>query len=166
MLRIVKKLVKVCLHFSYAVQISLQFDEFFSEKISKLYFRLDLRFLLKRLKLLIWNLMGHPVHAFMLKGEILFLVFFYLSISRAAKILGDQTWITTRGFKENLVLPSSNTRGLFIICIYDSHLVLFERTNRKLCLQLCVIAYGNIPIWKSFRSSTISWARTLIRHQD
>ena len=36
MLRIAKKLVNVCLHFSKAVQISLQFDEFFDRKIFKI----------------------------------------------------------------------------------------------------------------------------------
>ena len=41
-LRLSKKVVKVCLHSGYAVQISLQFDEFFSWIILKLkkYFKL------------------------------------------------------------------------------------------------------------------------------
>ena len=42
-----EKLVKVCLHSSQAVQISLQFDEFFRQKISKFYFHKDLRFSVK-----------------------------------------------------------------------------------------------------------------------
>ena len=29
----IKKFVKVCLHFSYAVQISLQFDDFFNKNL-------------------------------------------------------------------------------------------------------------------------------------
>ena len=36
MSKTVKKFVKVCLHSSYAVQISLQFDEYFRQKISKI----------------------------------------------------------------------------------------------------------------------------------
>ena len=42
-----KKLMKVCLYCSQAVQISLQFDDFFWQKISKFYFRVDFRCSLK-----------------------------------------------------------------------------------------------------------------------